>query len=66
VINPSDFDHGLSSTCQPLDHVRRIAATFCPRTTTTVETTLTETTQTEETTSTSTSISTILNSTSSR
>ena len=48
-MDPEDSDQGLAGTCQHLDYVRMVAKTFCPRTTTTIETTETETKETIET-----------------
>ena len=48
-MDPEDSDQGLAGSCQHLDYVRMVAKTFCPRTTTTIETTETETKETIET-----------------
>jgi hypothetical protein len=48
-MDPEDSDQGLAGTCQHLVYVRMVAKTFCPRTTTTIETTETETKKTIET-----------------
>jgi len=48
-MDPEDSDQGLVGSCQHLDYVRMVAKTFCPRTTTTIETTETETKKTIET-----------------
>jgi hypothetical protein len=48
-MDPEDSDQGLAGTCQHLDYVRMVAKRFCPRTTTTIETTETETKETIET-----------------
>ena len=48
-MDPEDSDQGLVGSCQHLDYVRMVAKTFCPRTTTTIETTETETKETIET-----------------
>ena len=53
-MDPEDSDQGLAGSCQHLDYVRMVAKTFCPRTTTTIETTETETKETIETTETET------------
>jgi len=48
-MDPEDSDQGLAGSCQHLEYVRMVAKTFCPRTTTTIETTETETKETIET-----------------
>jgi hypothetical protein len=47
--DPEDSDQVLAGSCQHLYYVRMVAKTFCPRTTTTIETTETETKETIET-----------------